>query len=76
MGLIFRGLKALRGLLERAGTAATRDRNDMVAREKLAIPQLGPVARAVLAAVAVTSEQEGVGDLATEPAGDEPTTGP
>ena len=41
----------------------------MIAREALAVPQLGLSPVAVLAAVAIASEEECVGDLAAETAG-------
>lgn len=41
----------------------------MVAREALAVTQLELASMAILTAVSVASEKEGVGDLAAEPAG-------
>src|SRR5690606_15991570 len=56
-------------VLPRIQTAA-RDRDDMVPGQKLTTSEVGAVAAAVLASVAVAGEQEGVGDLAAELAGD------
>ena len=50
--------------------AAPRERNQVIPRQALAVPQLELAPMAVLAAVAVASEEECVGDLATEAAGD------
>src|SRR5690349_16370135 len=50
--------------------AAARDRNDVIAREELAPAQFHAVSCGILATVAVTSEEECVGDLAAELAGD------
>jgi len=47
-----------------------RDRPYVVARQELAAPQRRPMLAAVLAPIAVAREEERVGDLATEPAGD------
>ena len=50
--------------------AAARERNQVIPREALAVPQLDLAPVAVLAPVPVTSEEECVGDLPTEAAGD------
>ena len=50
--------------------AAARERNQVIPRQALAVPQLELAPVAVLAAVAVAGEEECVGDLATEAAGD------
>jgi hypothetical protein len=47
--------------------AATRERNQVIAREGLAKLQLGGVAAAVLTAVAIAREEEGVRHLPPEP---------
>jgi hypothetical protein len=49
--------------------AATRERNEVVARQTLAVPQLGMAPVAVLAAVTISGKEECVGDLTTEAAG-------
>ena len=50
--------------------AATRQRNEVIARERFARLQLDLKPAAVLAAVAIAREEERVGDLAAESAGD------
>ena len=50
--------------------AAARERNQVIPRQALAVPQLALAPMAVLAAVAVAGEEECVGDLAAEAAGD------
>jgi hypothetical protein len=49
--------------------ATPRERNEVVARQTLAVPQLGMAAVAVLAAVTISGKEECVGDLTTEAAG-------
>ena len=49
---------------------AARERYQVIARQALAVPQVGWPAMAVLAAVAVAGKEECVGDLAAEAAGD------
>src|SRR6266545_8420294 len=46
----------------------TRERDQMIAGEALPVPQLELAPVAVLTAVSVASEEEGIGDLAAEPA--------
>src|SRR5690349_9205710 len=69
---------ALAGVAARAGgqnvvprvRTAPRERNQVVARQTLALPQLLLRAAAELAAVVVAGKQERVGDLAAETARD------
>ena len=50
--------------------ATARERDQVIPRQALAVPQLELASMAVLAAVAVAGEEECVGDLATKAAGD------
>ena len=50
--------------------AAPRQRNQVIPRETLPVTQVGLAPMAILAAVAVASEEECVGDLTAEAAGD------
>ena len=53
-----------------SGLSTTGKRNQVIPGQALAMPQLDLVAMAVLAAVVVAREEEGVGDLTAEAAGD------
>src|SRR5690606_32533813 len=46
--------------------SAARQRNDMIARERLAWLEVGSLAPAILALVVIAREQEGIRDLSTE----------
>jgi hypothetical protein len=50
--------------------AAPGQRNQVIPREALPVPQIELASVAILAAVAIASEEECVGDLAAEAAGD------
>jgi len=49
--------------------ASTRERNEVISRQALPVPKISLSPMAVLAAVAIASEEECVGDLAAEAAG-------
>jgi hypothetical protein len=74
---LLRQVVALSGVAATAGSddvgpvivSAPGERNEVVAGEALAMPQVALPTMAVLAAVAISSKEECVGDLAAEAAG-------